>query len=61
MILAQRLELEFWGEAMNTAVYIKKINIQPRFLIPRPLKKAWSGRKHDVSHLRILFIHLMSV
>jgi hypothetical protein len=23
MILAQGLELEFWGEAVNTAVYIK--------------------------------------
>jgi len=38
MILAQGLELEFWGEAVNTALYIK-LDVQPGLLIPRPLKK----------------------
>jgi hypothetical protein len=38
MILAQGLGLEFWGEAVNT-VCTSKIDVQPRLLIPRPLKK----------------------
>jgi IS30 family transposase len=52
MILAQGLELEFWGEAMNTAVYIKN-RCPTKALDSKTLQEAWSGRKPDVSHLRI--------
>ncbi len=52
MILAQGLGLEFWGEAMNTAVYIKN-QCQPKALDSKTPQEAWSGRKLDVSHLRV--------
>jgi hypothetical protein len=52
MILAQRLELEFWGEAVNTAVYIKN-RCQTKALDSKTPQEAWSGRKPDVSHLRV--------
>jgi hypothetical protein len=52
MILAQGLELEFWGEAVNTVVYIKN-RCPTKALDSKSLQEAWSGRKPDVSHLRI--------
>jgi len=52
MILAQGLELEFWGEAMNTAVYIKN-QCPTKALNSKTPQEAWSGRKPDVSHLRV--------
>jgi len=52
MILAQGLELEFWGEAANTAVYIKN-RCPTKSFDPKTPQEAWSGRKPYVSHLRI--------
>jgi hypothetical protein len=52
MILAQGLGLEFWGEAMNMAVYIKN-RCPTKALDSKTLQEAWSGRKPDVSHLRV--------
>jgi len=52
MILAQGLNLEFWGEAMNTAMYIKN-RCPTKVFDSKILQEAWSGRKPDVSHLRV--------
>jgi hypothetical protein len=52
MILAQGLELEFWGEAVNTAVYIEN-QCPTKTLDSKTPQEAWSGKKLDVSHLRI--------
>jgi glutaredoxin len=52
MILAQGLELEFWGEVVNTVVYIKN-QCPTKVFDSKTLQKAWSGRKPDVSHLRV--------
>jgi len=51
-IFTQGLELEFWGEAMNTTVYIKN-PCPTKALNSKTPQEAWSGRKPDVSHLRI--------
>jgi hypothetical protein len=51
-ILAQRLELEFWGVAVNTAVYIKN-RCPTKFLDFKTPQEAWSGRKPNVSHLKV--------
>jgi len=48
MILAQRLEFEFWGEAVNTAVYIKN-RCPTKALDSKAPQEAWSGRKPNVS------------
>ncbi len=42
MILAQGLNLEFWGEAMNTAMYIKN-RCPTKVLDSKTLQEAWSG------------------
>jgi hypothetical protein len=52
MILTQGLELEFWGEAVNTAVYTKNRCPTKAFDSKTP-QEAWSGRKLDVSHLKV--------
>jgi len=52
MILAQGLDLEFWGEAMNTAVYIKN-RCPTKVLNSKTPQEVWSGRKPDVFHLRV--------
>jgi hypothetical protein len=52
MILAQGLELEFWGEAMSTVVYIKN-QCPSKALDSKTPQEAWSGRKPNVSHLRV--------
>jgi hypothetical protein len=52
MILTQGLELEFWGEAGNTTVYIKN-RCATKALDSKTPQEAWSGRKPDVSHLRV--------
>jgi hypothetical protein len=52
MILAQGLELEFWGEAVNTAVYIKN-RCPTMALDSKTPEEAWSGRKPDVFHLKV--------
>jgi glutaredoxin len=52
MILVQGLELEFWGEAMNTVVYIKN-QCPTKVFDSKTPQEAWSGRKTNVSHLRV--------
>jgi hypothetical protein len=52
MILAQGLELEFWGEAVNTVVYIQN-RCPTKALDSKTPQEVWSGRKPDVSHLRV--------
>jgi len=52
MILAQGLGLEFWGEAVNMAVYIKN-RCPTKALNSKTPEEAWSGRKPDVSFLRV--------
>jgi len=52
MILAQGLKLEFWGKAVNTAMYIKN-RCQTKALDSKTPQDAWSGRKPNVSHLRV--------
>jgi hypothetical protein len=47
MIFAQGLELEFWGEVVNTAVYIKN-RCPTKALDFKTPQEAWSGRKLDV-------------
>jgi len=62
MILAQRLELEFWGEAVNMAMYIKN-RCPTKALDSKTPQEAWSGRKPHVSHLRVFgckaFAHVL--
>ncbi len=62
MILAQRFELEFWGEAVNTTVYNKN-RCPTKALDSKIPQEAWSGRKPDVSHLIVFgckaFAHVL--
>ena len=52
MLLSAKLPKSFWGEAVNTAAYL--INRSPSttlgFKVP---EEVWSGRKPDLTHLRI--------
>ncbi len=52
MILAQGLGLELWSEAINTTVNIKN-RCPTKGFDSKTLQEAWSGRKPEVSHLRI--------
>jgi hypothetical protein len=56
MIFAQGLEFEFWGKMVNTivntTVYIKN-RCPTKALDSNTPQEAWSGKKPDVSHLRI--------
>jgi hypothetical protein len=52
MILAQGLDLEFWAEAVNTAVYIKN-RCPTKALDSKTPQEAWTSAKPDVSHLRV--------
>ncbi len=52
MIRAQGLDLEFWVEAVNTAVYIKN-RCPTKALESKTPQKAWTSRKPNVSHLRV--------
>jgi hypothetical protein len=62
MILAQGLELAFWGEAMNTVVYVKN-RCPTKALDSKTPEEAWSGRRPNVSHLRVFgckaFAHVL--
>ncbi len=62
MIRAQGLHLEFWAEAVNTAVYIKN-RCPTKALESKTSQEAWTGRKPDVSHLRVFgckaFAHIL--
>ncbi len=52
MIHAQGFDLEFWAKAMNTTVYIKN-RCPTKALESKTSQEAWTGRKSDVSHLRV--------
>jgi hypothetical protein len=56
MICAQGLDLEFWAEAVNMAVYIKN-RCPIKALESKTPQETWTGRKLDVSHLRIFVTH----
>jgi hypothetical protein len=62
MILAQGLGLEFWGEAVNTTVYIKN-PCPTKALDSKTPQETCSGRKPDVSHLKVFgckaFAHVL--
>jgi len=49
MILAEGLELEFWGETVNMAVYIKK-------WCPT---KALNSRTPSIKRINNIFIHVV--
>ncbi len=48
MIRAQGLDLEFWAEAVNMAVYIKN-RCPTKALDSKTPQEAWTGVKPDVS------------
>jgi hypothetical protein len=52
MITTQGLGLELWGEVVNTMVYIKN-RCPTKALDSKTPQEAWSGRKPNVSHLRV--------
>jgi len=52
MIRAQGLDLEFWAEAVNKAVYINN-RCPTKALDSKTLQKTWTDIKPNVSHLRI--------
>jgi hypothetical protein len=64
MTRAQGLDLEFWAEAVNTAVYIKNRCPTKAFESKTP-QEAWTSRKLDVSHLRVFsckaFAHIPDI
>ncbi len=53
--------MEFWAEAMNTAVYIKN-RCPTKALESKTPQEAWTDRKLDVSHLKVFsckaFVHI---
>lgn len=51
MLLSSRLPEYLWGEAINTAVYLR--NRSPTNLLLCTPYEAWSGRKPSVNHLRV--------
>ncbi len=63
MIFAQRLGFEFWGETVNMALYIKH-QCPTKAIDSKTLQEAWSGRKLNVSHLRVFgckaFAHVLN-
>jgi hypothetical protein len=52
MIRAQGLDLEFWAEVVNMMVYIKNRCPTKAFELKTP-QETWTGRKPDVSRLRV--------
>jgi len=52
MIHAQGLNLEFWAEAVNTTIYINN-RCPIKTLESKTPQEAWTGRKPNVSHLRV--------
>ncbi len=52
MILAQGLEPKFWGEMLNTMVYIKN-RCPTKALDSKTPQETWNGRKPNVSHLKV--------
>jgi hypothetical protein len=63
MIRAQGLDLEFWAKAVNTTIDIKN-RCPTRSLKSKTPQEAWTGRKLDVSHLRVFgckaFAHILN-
>ena len=54
----QGLPIHLWAEACNTAVYVQN-HCPHRILGMSTPKEAFSGKKPDISHLRIL-VHLFT-
>ncbi len=52
MIRAQGLDLEFWGNAVKTTIYIKN-QCPTKALESKTPQEAQIGRKLDVSHLKV--------
>jgi hypothetical protein len=52
MICAQGLDLEFWAEVVNMTIYIKN-QCPTKALESKTPQEAWTGRKPNVSHLRV--------
>jgi transposase InsO family protein len=55
MILAEQLDLEFWAEVVNIAVYIKN-PCPTEALDSKTPQEAWIDAKMDVSHLRVFWL-----
>jgi hypothetical protein len=51
MLYEKNIGLEFWAEAIQTAVYLKNRSPTKAISDMTPLE-AWSGNKPKVSHLR---------
>ncbi|KAK2438598.1 putative mitochondrial protein [Trifolium repens] len=52
MIKQKKMPHKFWGEAVNTAVYILNKCPTKRLKLKVP-EEAWSGRKPNVKHLKV--------
>jgi len=55
MICAQGFDLEFWAKAVNTTVYIKN-RCPTKALESKTQQETWTGRKPDVSYLKVLVV-----
>ena len=62
MLHDQGLPIHLWAEACNTAVYVQN-RFPHRILGMITLEEAFSGKRPDISHLRIfgspVYIHVM--
>lgn len=52
LLLNSELPLKFWGEAMNTAAYVRN-RLPSRSIDDQIPEEVWSGRKVNLSNLRI--------
>ena len=52
MLHSLRMDLHYWGEAFMYSVHIR--NLSPTSLLSGVVPyQAWTGRKPDISHLRV--------
>jgi hypothetical protein len=52
LLKQQRMPVEFWGEAVVTAVYLQN-RLPMKSLAGRTPYESWHGRKPAVNHLRV--------
>lgn len=52
MLKSKRMPKEFWAEAVACAVYLNNRSSTKKLMQMTP-QEAWSGKKPDVSHLRV--------
>lgn len=57
LLFDSKLPKSFWAEAANTAVYLK--NRSPTSGLEVTPEEAWSGKKPDMSHLRVFGSRVM--